>query len=181
MQIRKTKTYDNISIQDIKDDLAIVSDDIRYDSQIRRFMKAALDEAEALIQDDIVLTTTTLVMSSLQPFCFSEYELPSGNNVAVSAITYSLTGEESTVLTGSSFFVEPYQNCTLVKLEQSINANNLTIVYTSGFAEIPNNVQRAISIKVAEFLDVDRNGYVVNNLTASKAFERLLAPHKTLY
>lgn len=185
MIINKTKNYNSISIAEIKEDLNISSTDTTYDSQIKRFLKSAISEAEAIIQDDIVPTINTLEETSyICPFTYSCYEI--GNvNITVSAVTVTvINGTGSTVtnlVNGTDYYVEKGQNLTTIKFRNWITGNVLNITYTSGFASIPESIKRAISVKCGEYLDVDRNGFYTNNLIRSKAFERLLSNYKTIY
>jgi hypothetical protein len=176
---KSNKNYSSISLNSLKEDLSISLADSTYDSQLRRYLKAAISEAENVIHDDICLTSNVLEESSyIVPFSILEYDVPSVN-ANITGITYTYN-TITTVLMNSDYYVERYNNFTRIKFKNVIVGNKLLIYYQSGFSEIPMAVQRAISVKCGEFLDIDRNGYVTNTLIASKAFNRLLSSYTNL-
>jgi len=180
-----SKNYNLISLNEVKESLAIDAGDNAYDSQIRRYIKSSCNEAEHLIGQDIALTYNELIESSyICPFSFSCYEIGQGN-ITVSAITLTTIdaeGNESvSTLSGSTYFVEANQNFTRIRFKNWITGNVLKIYFTSGYATaIPEPLKQAISVRVATYLDAERSEYVQNGMIRNKAFNRLLSPYINL-
>lgn len=42
---------------------------------------------------------------------------------------------------------------------------------------LPASIKHAILLKIGEYYDQDRSGYVIGSMKESKAFDRLLTPH----
>jgi hypothetical protein len=182
MIITKTsKNYNLISVNDVKEDLSIALSDSTYDAQLRRYIKSAIDEAEAKIGNDIAITSNVLEeFSYITPFYFSEYIIGQVG-ITVSAITNTYNGVISTV-SASTYYIEKGQNSTKIKFANGVTGNVLKIYYQSGYSTaIPESIKHAVSIRVAAYIDVERNEYVQSSLVNSKAFDRLLSPFTNLY
>jgi hypothetical protein len=180
MIINKTsKNYNQISVNEVKEDLAIALTDNTYDSQLRRFIKSAITEAEAFVDDDLVLTSNVKEESShITPFTFCYYDIGSVNTT-ISAITVTYNNV-ITILSASTYFIEKNNNFTRIKFLNPITGNVLKIYYQSGFSTLPETVKRAISVRCGDYLDMERNNYMPNTMIRSKAFERLLSPLKII-
>jgi hypothetical protein len=175
MFITKTKNYSQISLTELKEDLSISLADSTYDSQLRRLIKSSVDEAEKLLNEDIVNTNNVLEETSyIYPFTFCEYDVPNVN-ITITGITLTTNGVASSI-SNSNYYVERYNNYTKIKFKSAITGEKLLIWYTSGYPSIPESIKRAIILKCGEMLDVNRNNFYSNNLIESKAFKRLLAP-----
>lgn len=166
----KTKTYSNISLDEIKEDLRIAQSDNSYNGQITRLLKSAVDIAEKFIAQDIVPTTT--VQEDYNINC-SWYQI----NVPNITVTEILK-DDVTPITGYSLY--KFKQYTLINFYNILTADKVKITYTSGSAVIPPSILRAISIKTAELFDADRSGYVNGAMKETKAFERLLSPYINL-
>jgi hypothetical protein len=164
MYLQKTKTY-NIALSEIKEDLRIADEDSSYDSQLSRLIKSAVHLAEAYTGFDIVPTTNILTDYD---YYGCEYFINQPHAV-VNSIQV-----DGNPLTG--FTIQYNQLGTVLKFNTSVSASNLIITYTTGSIPQP-DVQRAISIKLAELFDVDVNGFTAN-VSATNAFERILGSHK---
>ncbi len=179
MYITRSKTYSQIALSEIKEDLDIDSSDVRYDGRILRLIKSAVAACEDYIQDDVVSTSCILEENSyFVPFTYIDYKI-NQPNIVVSAITVVDSSGKFTVLPTANYNIEKYSSYTVIRFTTSITGSVLKIYFTSGFATIPEAIKRAISIKVKEFLDVDRSGYI-SNATETRIFERLLNNYRNL-
>lgn len=172
MFISKVKSYNNISISEIKDALRIVNSDSTYDSELLSLIPVGVSAAEAFINRSIVYTINNIEDYNISGcyYCLSEPE------IALSAITSTSTDGTVTSIAISGVSIYKNVNTTILKFAQSLNAHKLNIVYTSGYStEIPAPLRRSIIIKVKEFLD-QSDTYIPSSMVNSKAFERLLSP-----
>ncbi|SKC53535.1 hypothetical protein [Ohtaekwangia koreensis] len=172
MYISKTKTYSNlISLTEVKQDLKIHESDDSSNAELQRLIKVALTEAEKFTSIDIVPTVNTLEDYCIYG-CWYELPEPSINIIGISAFTES---NIMTVLTGYSLY--KFNNFTHLKFNNSLNAHKLMIEYSAGYSTLPDDIKHAIKLKIGEYFDVEKNGYIPTNLQKSKSFERLLSPY----
>jgi len=164
MYSTKTKIY-NIPLSDIKEDLRIAPSDTTYDNQLNRLVKSAIHIAESYTGFDLVPTITHLY----------DYDF-AGDTYFINQPLANVTGVTDGVnqITGYTIMYKHFG--TTIQFNKSIDVKQLKISYTTG-GVLPPDVQRAISIKVAELFDVDVNGYT-QGLQATQAFERLLSTHR---
>lgn len=167
MYISKNKVYNQFSIAELKNDLKIDQEDEEYTGELNRLLKTSVGVAEKYIGGDIVSTTNTL--EDYYVNC-SFYQI-NEPNITVSSVTLN----DSTQVTG--FTTLKFNQYTLIKFPVLVSADKISIVYSSGYASIPADIQRAILIKMGEFLDADKNGWISGSLKETKAFERLLNPY----
>jgi hypothetical protein len=181
MIITKTKDYSLFSVSEIKEQLAIFSGDSTYDNLIGRFIQAACSEAEGFIDNDIAKTVCVLEEASyICPFSYLSYEL-NENNITITAITLTNGSTTRSLVSGTDYYVEKYNNYTLVKFVNGISGNVLKIYYSSGFqTAIPPAIKHAVAVRIGSYLDAERNEYVQNSMINNKAFYRLLSPYKNI-
>lgn len=173
MYTSKTKTYNNFSISELKEDLRIHSTDSTYDSELMRILKASISIAEKTISGDIVPTTNTLTDYCIYG-CYYQINEP---NITISSITQTNQAGVQSSVTG--YTVYKFSSYTLLKFT-SLNAETLNIVYTSGYSVLPDDLKRAIVIKAGELFDIEKNGYVQSNMKESKAFMRIISPYTNM-
>lgn len=166
MYSTKSKTYSQVSLSEIKEDLRIAPSDTYYDSQINRLIKSAIHIAESFIGFDIVPTTTVVY----------DYDFY-GKSYFINQPNCNVTGVTVNDVITTGYTIEYRQFGTVIKFNDCIDAKTININYRTGYNVMPYDIQRAVSIKVAELFDVDVNGYV-SSLTATNSFERILSPHK---
>lgn len=172
MYISKAKTYTNlISLTEVKQDLKIHESDDNSNAELQRLIKVALTEAEKFTSCDIVPTINTLEDYCIYG-CWYEIPEPSVGIIGVSAFT------ETNIMTViTEYTIYKFNNFTYIKFNSSLNAHKLIIKYSSGYSTLPDDIKHAIKLKIGEYFDIDKNGYVPNNMQKSKAFERLLSPY----
>lgn len=178
MQLTKSKTYTTIPISKLQSHLQISSDDNSMNEILQDYLESAVDEAEKYCNGrDIAPTTTTITVDSVYvPFTYLNYCI---NQPNISGLTITLTDTAGNSSTVTSFKVERNNTFTLIWFNQSITGSKLVISYTSGYqtySAIPKGIVQAIRIKVAEYLDGDKLGYVYN-ATPTRQFERVLSPY----
>ena len=172
MYISKTKTYTNlISLTEVKQDLKIHETDDNSNAELQRLIKVALTEAEKFTSCDIVPTINTLEDYCING-CWYELPEPTISILGISALTET---NIMTIITGYTQY--KYNNFTCLKFNQSLNAHKLVIKYSAGYSTLPDDIKHAIKLKIAEYFDIDKNGYVPNNMQKTRAFERLLSPY----
>ena len=172
MYISKIKTYTNlIPLTEVKQDLKIHESDDSSNAEISRLTKVALMEAEKYTSMDIAPTINTLTDYCIYG-CW--YELPEPN-VTILGISAFTETNVMTIVTGYSQYL--FNNFTRLKFNPSINAHRLVINYSAGYATLPDDIKHAIKLKIGEYFDVEKNGYIPNTLIKSRAFERLLSPY----
>lgn len=168
MFISKTKSYTNLfSLNEIKEDLRIVESDNQYNNELNRLIKTAVSVAEKFIDNDIVPTVNVLEDYYFHG-CVYQINQPSITITSISADGNPVTG----------YTVFKYNQFTQIKFKSAISCDKIIINYNSGSSTIDPHIYKAISIKVAELFDVDRNNYVNGSIRESKSFERLLYPFK---
>lgn len=173
MYINKTKIYSNLlSLNELKQHLRIDESDSSYDAEISRLIKVAISEAETFVQRDIAPTTTTIEDYKIYS---SYYEVMEPNISLIGVTSITSTNVSTTGITPNQVFKNLMS--TFLKFDSSLNAEQLIIKYSSGFMVLPDDIKHAIKIKVTEYFDADRSGYVMNNQVNTKAFMRLLANH----
>ena len=165
MNLQKTKTYP-IALSEIKEDLRISETDSSYDGQLSRLIKSAVHICESYLGFDVVPTSTIL----------TEYDYSSGYKYFINQPLAVVT---SIVIDGqpyTGYSIQFNQMNTIIVFKKSVDCKTMVVNYNTG--SIPaHDIQRAISIKVAELFDVDVNGYTAN-VSASNSFERILGGHK---
>lgn len=172
MYISKNKTYTNlISLTEVKQDLKIHESDDNSNAELQRLIKVALTEAEKFTSCDIVPTVNTL-----EDYCIYGcwYEIPHPS-ITISGVTAVTETNIATVTTAYTKY--NYNNFTRIKFSNSLNAHRLHIMYSTGYSTLPDDIKHAVKLKMGEYFDIDKNGYVPNNIQKSKAFERLLSPY----
>jgi hypothetical protein len=185
MIVTKTKDYSLLSTSEVKEHLAIFSGDTTYDNLITRYIQTACNEAEKYLDNDVAKTVCVLEESSyIYPFVYLCYEL-NETNVNITGITVTNivgnTANTVTLVNGTDYFVEKNNNYTLIKFRNCISGNVLKIYYASGYqTEIPPSIKHAVAVRIGTYLDAERNEYVANNMTDTKAFYRLLSPYKNI-
>ena len=172
MYISKAKTYTNlISLTEVKQDLKIHESDDNSNAELQRLIRAALTEAEKFTSCDIVPT-----VNILEDYCIYGcwYEIPHPS-ITISGVTAVTESNIATVITAYTKY--NFNNFTKIKFSASLNAHKLLIKYSTGYSTLPDDVKHAVKLKIGEYFDVDKNGYIPNNMQRSKAFERLLSPY----
>ena len=170
MYLTTTKTYNDISLSEIKEALRISIDDPTYDAEILTLIQAAISVIETFLGENVAYS-----LSTMEDYCVNgQYYRVQEPNITVTGVTVFDQVGNSTIITGTTFY--RYFNSTILKFPTSINAHRLVINYTSGYPnEIPAVLKRAMIIKIRELFD-NGDQYVSNNMTNTHAFERLLTP-----
>lgn len=174
MHIIKQKDFSNIPLVELKEDLNIFSGDTSYDNQIIRYYKSAVYHIENLCGIEIVPTTCEMTDYDI---CGSEYLL---RDVANEVLSISATTSTGIVTQITDFTFQKYYQYTILKFDERVNTDALTIEYQTGFNEIPFDLQRAINIVTAQYFDVDRNGYITGSIKESNAVQRIVNNYKNL-
>lgn len=169
MYVSKTKDYSSISLNDIKEDLKIDSADNSYNNELQRLIKSAVSEAENFIHSDIVQTTTILTDYHFHGNCYQILE---------AGITVNSVVADGVDITG--FTIQKHIYYTNIILPFSISSKEIIISFQSGSEEVKPDILKAIHLKVGEYFDADRNGYVSGSIKETKAFERILSTYKNL-
>lgn len=176
MYISKQKDYRIIPISEIKQDLRIDQNDNSYNQELQRLAQASIAAIEKRIQSDIVPT-----INSLEDYSFAGYQYQINEpNIILSAITYTQNLETNPITYTASngqYTMKKFNQYTLIKFKQTFQADQINIVYTSGYNSIPDDLKRAVIMLVAQYFDVDKSGYVNNGMIESKAIDRLISPY----
>lgn len=172
MFIEKTKTYDNISLQELKEHLNVASDDNDYDSVLNRLIESAVNLVKKDIAEDIAATTGTTTEYCIYTSCYQISE-------PVTIVSISATTTTGSVSAISDYTVRKYSSYTEIIFDTGVNAETLQVVYTSGMSTIPEPLKSAIFIKVGELFN-DRDGYINVNVRESKAYNRIIALYRNL-
>lgn len=173
MNIATTKTYTNVPLEELKEHLNFESSDTDYDSKLQRLIKAAVGSVEKDIGQDIAITTATLTDYCVHSSCYEIYE----PGLTINSISATTSTGIVTAITG--YTVYNFSSYTHIKFNTSVNAETLQITYTSGMAEIPEDLKTAIFIKAGELLN-DVDGYTTNNVKETKAYRRIIAHYTNL-
>lgn len=174
MHVSTTKSYSNISLSEVKEACKIASSDSTYDGEILSLIKASVNLTEKYIGRNIVATTTTLTDNCVRG---RWYKIPEPD-ITLSGVTAVDAMGTTTVITGST--IHKSCNYTMVKFPMFVNAEVLTIVYTSGTSdEIEAVLKRAIIVKIQELMD-QGDQWKLNTFFNSKTWERLLAPYTVI-
>lgn len=168
MNVSTVKTYNNISVSELKEHLNIDSSDTSNDSLLQRLLKASVGIAEKFIGSDIAMTTGTTT-----DYCIygSYYQI----DAPVTIQSVSATTSTGTVSNITAYTVYNYNSYTLIKFDTGLDAEILNVVYTSGMSTVPEDLKLAIFIKCGEMFSVDRNGYATTSVRETKAFNRILS------
>lgn len=178
MKISKSKTFNHISLPEIKSQLRLNQEFTDDDSYLFLLLKAATRQAEEYIQDDIAPTTVTIEDYDVSGF---EYQIstPRVNTII------GITGDTQTITNYSLF---NYFNYSVLEFEDengnkiNVDYDILRIRYTSGYDSrtIEPDIVHAILTKITEMYDIDRSGYINNSLKYTRAFESKLDPYRIL-
>lgn len=166
MKVEKIKTYNNLTLEEVKQQLRI--DNNLDDTLLNSLIKIAVQIAEDYTNTDIALTTATLTENYEDSMNIDSYIIYEPNFIELSGVTGSTTINVNTI----------YHHEDYVKLEfdKSYDVESISIQYKSGYNEneMPLPIKQAIILKIGELYDVDRNGYVISNIKKTNAFELLL-------
>ena len=171
MYISKTKTYSQLSLSELKEDLRIY--DSSFDAELTRLIKSAVAYTEKQIQSDIVTTVNNLEDYDFNGSSFKINE----PNISVTSIQVTndvYSTPFSYNLSGDSYVIEKYNQYTLINFKNSVNAERINITYTSGLSSIPEDLKRAIFIMVGWLFDQDKNGVISSGVQETKTFQRLI-------
>lgn len=167
----KTKSYNTISLNEIKEHLRIDESDDSYNSELQQLIRVAISDAEKLTNIDIAPTVSLLEDYDVNG-CYYRIDQPSIVIIGVSAVTST---NEVSVISGISQY--KFHNYTTIKFNSSIGADKLLVKYSSGFSAVPDLIKHAIKLKVGEYFDQDRTNTLPTSIQHSKAFERLLSSY----
>jgi hypothetical protein len=174
MYISKTKTYNILPLSQVKEDLRIAEDDSTFDNELSNLIKSAIAYTEKCVQSDLVPTVNVL---EDYKFFGTAYRI-NESNITINSITVTNNIETTPVITsvsGSSYYIEKYHSFTVIKFKTGINAEKISINYSSGYSVLPEDLKRAIILYIGYLLDVDKNLTVTSNFRDSKTFDRLIA------
>lgn len=171
MKITKSKDFSFIALSEVKSHLRINQNFLDDDIYIQILIKSATRIAEDYINDDIALTNVTI---TYQDFNDKYFDISTAN---LSAVTIS--GDSTSI---SAYSINYYLNYKQIEFDNYIDVDELIINYISGYdsTTIEPAIKQAILIKIGELYDIDRNGYVTNNIKYSRSFENLLNPYRIL-
>jgi hypothetical protein len=171
MKIEKNKTFNFIELSEVKSHLRINQSFLNDDQYLNLLIKSATRIAEDFIADDIALTNVTLTISDF----YDKYlDIPTVN---LSGVTIS--GDSTSI---SGYSINYHFNYQQIEFDNYVDVDELVINYSSGYnsTTIQPAIKQAILIKIGELYDIDRNGYVMNNIKYSRSFENLLNPYRIL-
>jgi len=164
-------TY-QLRLKDAKQTLRLTLNQTYDDDYINRLIQAAYGECEDFISKDIALTTNT---TQIWDFSGDYIRLPKGNYNNV----VSITDTDSNTYTMDTTTLRVYDDYFEFYLTSSVPTTDpLTVVYQTGYTDddtFPENIKRALEIKVKTYYDVEVDNY--SNLKSTDAAERLLRPY----
>jgi hypothetical protein len=172
----KSKTYNVIPLSEVKQDLRIVATDTTYDAELTRLLRSSISAIEKRIAGDIVPTVNQLEDYNLQCSCYTVFE-PGITITGITIYNDLLTSPTTSQITG--YTIQKGNQYTLIKFANWVNAEKISIGYTSGYSSIPDDLKRAIIMLTSQYLDIDKSGYV-QNYTETKAIERLITPYSNI-
>jgi len=176
MRVDKSKTY-SFSLSQYKEHLSVFDND--HDNEIKSIVIDVISEIEKKCSIDIVPTVNTLEDYCIRGTCYRIYERDITIN-GITATTNLLSTPVVTTISASQYILVKGEQFTEIKFKSSITAEKLVIQYSSGFAAIPPNLNRAVKLRMSYLFDIDKNGVLSNGQTDSKAFDRLISPYMNL-
>ena len=167
--ITKTKDYYPITLTEAKRHLRVEPFFKDDDDLIDDLIESATGYCEDVIQKDIALTSNVV---NVYNFSGQYIKIWEGNFNSLTSVLDGSTG----VATVNTW---PYIEYVLIETV-STSADPLTVNFKTGYSEnaCPVQIKQAILIKIADFYDVERQGYTPSVLKANDSVERLLSRYK---
>ncbi len=165
--LTKVKTNYIISLAEAKAHLRVDTTD--EDAYITQLLKAAVQAAETYINKDIALTTNTLVLNY---FAGYSVEVDEGHLKEINSFK---DANNNSIAYGDLCV---YDSSFKFYLNQSIDIQNVTLVFTTGFNSdtLPPLIRQAIYVKLADLYDSQRSSIQFNTMQNARVFETLLNP-----
>ena len=162
-------------IDEIKAHLRIDSDFTDDDGQLIDIFSDVLSEAEAVLGYDLSPTVNTL---EIYEFLDSWLKINFMNISELTSIKYlDSDDQEQTVTLGDCKIIKD-EYFYFIELPNSIDSSKVTVVFKTGFSnysDLSGRIKRAIFLRIADYYDIERGGYISGAFKDSGRFEKLLA------
>ena len=165
----KVKSDYFITLAEAKIHLRLDADYVAEDSYVTQLIKAATGFAENYINMDIAQTANTLTLNS---YSGNIILINEGNYRSVTSVTGEISGE---IDSGAYETVYTKSNFTIT-LDDSINDENMTIVFETGYVDstYPVQIEQAILIKLHDLYDPQRGSFNIGVIKENAIFTQLL-------
>lgn len=170
--ISKTINSYPVDLEEAKRHLRVETFWTEDDSLITDLIKSATGYCEDVIQKDIANTSNEV---NIYNYSGQEIKIWEGNyNELTNIIT-----DSSTEVTPTQVF--PYYEYVLMEIP-SVSSDPLTVNFITGYdaSTCPQQIKQAILIKVADFYDVERQGYNPSVLKSNDIVDKLLGRYKNM-
>ncbi len=169
--IQKTKTTYPVSLDEAKKHLRLDDDFTDDDSEITSLIETATRIAEDYIGKDIAETTNEL---KLFDFLSDFLEVNESNLIELTSVKDKA---------GASYTwkrIYKYDNHFEVDLTDTINTDELTVTFKTGYASgtCPAPIKQAIKMKIWDLYDIDRSSKLSSGVRDAQTFEYLLNPYQ---
>lgn len=164
-----TATYPDLKAS-VKENLNIDSSDTSKDTQITRLIQAATEVAENY-------TGRIIAQKQLKyyafNFSFDELFLPVAPWVTTVSVKAGITGNLVNI---SNVNTLPKTLGVLFDFETGITADEVEIIVTAGYSNLPKPIEQAIIIIASDMFDTDRSNYIYN-ISDNQTAKKLLTPY----
>ena len=175
----KVRSDYHIVLADAKEHLNIETSYTDDDDYITQLIKDAEEETESYIDGDIATTANTTIVYD---FVGTFLRVTQAPFISLTSVKYLDSDDVQQTVTLADIIVRVGVQSFDITLPSSIDTKQLEVKFASGYGSglMPNDLRRAILLKIGDYYDVQRGSMVFTTNKDSGAFERVLAPYRRI-